>query len=57
MIKNYSNFLVYDQIFYGGKGWWMEWGRVTVKEAGSGVVGDGWVIKESFQKHLEIGGG
>ena len=33
-----------------GGGWG---GRIIVKEASSGVVG---VIKESFQKYLEIGG-
>ena len=30
---------------------------VAVKNASSGVVGGGRVIKESFQKHLKTGGG
>ena len=35
----------------------MDGEAVTVKDASSGVVGDGGVTEESFQKHFKIGGG
>ena len=48
--------MVYDQNFYGGKGWWMGWGGSSERCLKWG--GGGWgVIKGSFQKHLKIGGG